>query len=43
MLSRNAQRKKQTVGWCKITTWVMDHFTITFLATTLNMVARYFT
>lgn len=27
----------------KISTWVMDHFTITFLARTLNIVARYFT
>lgn len=37
------REKKKTVGRCEITTWVMDHFTITFLATTLNMVARYFT
>lgn len=32
--------------WLNVTsvsTWVMDHFTMTFLAKTLNMVARYFT
>lgn len=32
-----------TWHWSELSTWVMDHFTMTFLAKTLNMVARYFT
>lgn len=41
--------QSMSFGWActcrssELVTWVMDHFTMTFLAKTLNMVARYFT